>query len=81
MSAGGSHDTHLPKSRQQLENDFRRARVQLTGARSRQALKDAPAHRAAVAECRRLIDNVLDMYLEARSSECTILRRLGAVSS
>jgi hypothetical protein len=66
---------------QQLENDFRLARGQLAGVRVRQALKDTPANRAAVAEVRLLIDAVLDMYLEATACESAGVQRLCAVSS
>lgn len=68
-------------SPQELENDFRRARVQLARARVRQALKDTPANRAAVAECRSHIDAVLDMYLEVRACGYAGVQRLEAASS
>lgn len=50
---------------EELQQDFSRARVQLTLARLDRAKKDTPANRAAVAECLVRIDAVLDMYLEA----------------
>ncbi|RFU22478.1 hypothetical protein [Geodermatophilus marinus] len=49
-----------------LEADFARACTEWSAARSRQAAKDTPAHRAAVAGCRARIDAVLDMHLDAR---------------
>jgi hypothetical protein len=45
--------------------DFSLARFALFEARLRQALKDTPAHRAAVAEAWARIDALLDMYVEA----------------
>jgi hypothetical protein len=66
---------------QELENDSSRARVQLARARVRQALKDTPASRAAVAACRSHIDAVLDMYLEVRSCGYAGVQRLETASS
>ena len=51
--------------RDELEVDFGRASCELAEARSRQAEKDTPDHRADVAECSARIDAVLDMYLDA----------------
>jgi hypothetical protein len=45
--------------------DFSSARFALREARVRQALKDTPDHRAAVAEAWARIDALLDMYVEA----------------
>jgi hypothetical protein len=44
--------------------DFSTARFALLEARLRQALKDTPAHREAVAEAWARIDGLLDMYVE-----------------
>jgi len=48
-----------------LEADFGQACYEWSEARFRQAAKDTPAHRAAVAEWGARIDAVLDMYLDA----------------
>ena len=48
---------------EELKHDFLRTRVRLAQARLRQTLKDTPANRAAVAECRTQIDRILDMHL------------------
>ncbi|MGY1823240.1 hypothetical protein [Geodermatophilus sp. SYSU D00079] len=53
--------------RDELEISFARASCDLAEARTRQAAKDTPGHRAAVAECRARLDAVLDMYLAAGS--------------
>jgi hypothetical protein len=52
---------------EELRQEFCRARLQLAQARVRQALKDTPDNRAAVAECRTQIDRILDMHLEIGS--------------
>jgi hypothetical protein len=57
-----------PGLREVLEADFARARRAWSQARVRQAGKDTPAHRAAVAEAAARIDAVLDMHLEARAA-------------
>ncbi len=49
--------------RDELGVDFSRACAELAEARLRQAEKDMPANRAAVAECWAQIDAVLDMHL------------------
>ena len=49
----------------QLNLEFARACDVLAAARDRQAQKDSPAHRAAVAESRAKIDQILDMFLES----------------
>jgi hypothetical protein len=48
-----------------LAMDFAQARDALDEARLRQALKDTPTSRTAVAELRAGIDALLDMYLDA----------------
>jgi hypothetical protein len=45
--------------------DIALARLALLEARLRQALKDTPTHREAVAEAWARIDTLLDMYVEA----------------
>jgi hypothetical protein len=45
--------------------DFALARVALLEARLRQALKDTPSNREAVAEAWARIDALLDMYVDA----------------
>jgi hypothetical protein len=45
--------------------DFALARVALHEARLRQALKDTPSSREAVAEARSRIDALLDMHVDA----------------
>ncbi|MCU1615422.1 MAG: hypothetical protein JWO98_2962 [Frankiales bacterium] len=45
--------------------DFSLASSELAEARQRQRLKDSPANRADLAECRARVDAVLDMYLES----------------
>ena len=45
--------------------DFSLARSALLEARLRQALKDTPTHREAVAEGWSRLDTLLDMYVEA----------------
>jgi hypothetical protein len=50
--------------RDQLVLDFARACRELTEAQLRQAAKDTPGHRSAVAEGRAGVDALLDMYLE-----------------
>jgi adenine phosphoribosyltransferase len=52
--------------REVLESDFAQACSEWAAARSLQAGKDTPAHRAALAEAGARIDAVLDMYLDAR---------------
>ena len=44
--------------------DFSLARSALLEARLRQALKDTPTHREALAEAWARIDTLLDMYVE-----------------
>jgi hypothetical protein len=44
--------------------DIALARLALLEARLRQALKDTPTHREAVAEAWARIDTLLDMYVE-----------------
>jgi hypothetical protein len=51
--------------RDELEVDFAQAATELAEARTRQAQKDTPDHRVAVAECSARLDAVLDMYLDA----------------
>ena len=51
--------------REVLEADFTAACSEWAQARSLQARKDTPAHRAAVAEWGARVDAVLDMYLDA----------------
>jgi hypothetical protein len=51
---------------EELEQEFRRQRVQLARARVHQTLKDTPANRAAVAECLAHIDAILDLHVETR---------------
>jgi hypothetical protein len=46
----------------QLTIDLTGARAELDAARLRQAQKDTPGHRAAVAGCRTRIDDLLDLY-------------------
>ncbi len=48
----------------ELRHDFSCARVQLAEARLHQEERDTPDNRAAVARWLRLIDAVLDMYLD-----------------
>jgi hypothetical protein len=48
-----------------LGMDLTLARVALLEARLRQALKDSPSNREAVAEARARIDALLDMYVDA----------------
>jgi hypothetical protein len=45
--------------------DFSLARFALREARLRQALKDTPTHREAIAQAWARIDALLDMYVEA----------------
>ena len=47
------------------ERQFLWATAQYIEARRRQGLKDGPANRMAVAQCRGLVDAVLDEYLAA----------------
>jgi hypothetical protein len=48
-----------------LRLDIALARLALLEARLRQALKDTPTHREAVAEAWARIDTLLDMYVDA----------------
>ncbi len=48
----------------ELRHDFSCARAQLAEARLHQQERDTPDNRAAVARWLRLIDTVLDMYLD-----------------
>ena len=56
--------------RDELGADFAGACAELTEARRLQAIKDTPAVRASVAQCRDRVDAVLDLYLE-----CGLLHR------
>lgn len=49
---------------EELGRDFTRACTALGEARRRLDRDDTEAHREAVAECRRRVDAVLDLYLE-----------------
>jgi hypothetical protein len=48
----------------EFQHPFSRARAQLVEARRKQAERDTPANRAAVAGCLTLMEALLDMYLE-----------------
>jgi hypothetical protein len=53
---------------EELELDFSRACEQLVRARRRQVEKDSLANRAAVAERLAIIDDILDLYREVRTT-------------
>jgi hypothetical protein len=53
-----------------LAVDLASARITLLQARLRQALKDTPSNREAVADVRARIDALLDMYADAGGSAC-----------
>jgi|1185.fasta_scaffold691851_2 hypothetical protein len=50
----------------QITGDFTQACAELAKARHNQRVKDTPAHRAAVADCRAQVDAVLDLFLDTR---------------
>lgn len=52
--------------RDSLRVDFSLARLELAEARLSQQLKDTPAARAHVEECRSRLDRILDTWLDAR---------------